>query len=310
MLYILQASTNIMSIIETIDFDDPSHSSKYPDFLEALKISDKDLCVHKGQKSHSLLEILNDNFDNKYHSDKKIYYISDVDDDDKRVIKAFAFLKIQPRIRIMNKSYEGLSVELELRCSAQKGLGLILLEHVYDEYVERQNYLLKRVPDNEDLKTRYAKWKLPAIPECIAGDSFLHIKNIDDILGFIRSTVPTDDIEFSIAKCLGLFDNEIILTDKVDLKYELYNETIGRDDSLPEHHKRFMKDIIEIWYQKKSVSTPKSRLSKEVGVSTTKPARPSVKRKYKKTIRPKWKIHRRNTKRNTKRKSNTVSNSA
>jgi len=122
----------LVDAIEVIDFDDPSHSSKYPDFLEALKISDKDLCVHKGKKSHSLLEILNDNFDDKYHSDKKIYYISDVDDDDKRIIKAFAFLKIQPRIRIMNKSYEGLSIELELRCSAQKGLGLILLEHVYD----------------------------------------------------------------------------------------------------------------------------------------------------------------------------------
>ena len=275
--------------ISVIDFDEPSHSSIYPAFYEALKISDKKLCVHEGRQSYSLLEILNEDFFYRYHEHKKVYYISEDEEDGKRVIKAFAYVSTPSKIRIMNKSYEGLSIEIELRCSAQTGLGLILLEYDYDEYVEKRNYLLKRVPDNEDLKTRYAKWKLPVIPECIAGNSFLHIKNIDDILGFIMSTVPTDDIEYNIAKCLELFGDERMLLDNVDLKYELYNKTIDDNESLPEQHKQFIKDIIEIWYQKQPVSI-------RVPVSPT--SHSSTKnRKRRKTIRPKWKIHRRNTKR-------------
>ena len=297
--------------ISVIDFNDNSDLSKYSVFYNALKESDKDLCVYKGKQSHSLLEMLDENFFNNYH--KKVYYISDVrEEDGKHVIKAFAFLNMKPRIRIMNTYYEGLSIELELRCSAQKGLGEILLNYIYSEYVDGQKYMLKRVPANEILKKLYALWKLPTIPECITGNSFLYTNNIEDIFEFIRSTVSTENIDYSIAKCLGLFANEIVSSDNIGLKYRLYNETVLDDvhtDFLPENHKQFIKAIIKIWYQKQQESQSPLQLHsspesiKETGGTNTKRVKHRTNKKYRKSTRSKRKIYRR---RNTRRISKYV----
>ena len=131
--------------------DDPDFKQKFLDFKNRYDASKDDLCIYNGAKTQDIAQyIILADISSGFNSDNYIKYLFSGDK-----ILAYAVYTIE----------DGNILNLLLLCSNNKfgkGSGKILLDNIYEEFVNTKDFIMKLQPATyESLLQYYLNWKKP-----------------------------------------------------------------------------------------------------------------------------------------------------
>jgi len=185
----------------------------------------------------------------QYEGYTKIHYLFDENNEE---IVAFAVInQNDPNNKITSLSYLCSSINIDKNKDKMVGkpLGIYLLYHVYDEYVNKnEGGVLKIEPANEKLVDYYSKWKTPSLPSIVEGKEVGIIKSKPDIIFdtgsymvYFNKDTPLSDIQIErlihnindfeyICNELDLKPNDVLKIDKEKRKDFLHERAADKAD--------------------------------------------------------------------------------
>ncbi len=137
--------------------EDPEFKQKFLDFKRRYELSKDDLCIYNGERQNLITDYITLDDDSLFMN--KARYIKYLFNGD--YILAFAIYIIE----------NGNILYLLLLCSNNKlgkGSGKILLDNIYEEFVNTKDFIMKLEPANyESLLQYYLNWKKPTFGDKI-----------------------------------------------------------------------------------------------------------------------------------------------
>ena len=172
MLNSLKSNNNID--LNLLILDEDCSKEEYNNFITQYNKNNKDLCLKKnGTKPQNIFQFIPREYIKKFWKDMNynIYYISE-----KKKIIAFCLIKYNKIDKI---------IEVILLCSSIEkkfingiSLGKYLLNIIYDNFVEKEQYLMKIQPATDELIPYYRGWKIPSFNDLDETSGYLIYGNL------------------------------------------------------------------------------------------------------------------------------------